>query len=56
VWSAYVGTGHDFPNYSEVSLDVVKKAMRELLTSGGKRPTSVSWQAGNKREQAEDAM
>ncbi len=46
---AYFGTGHDFPNNSEVSLEAVKQAMWELLTSGGERPTGVSWQAGNRR-------
>ncbi|WP_172803338.1 Imm1 family immunity protein [Alloactinosynnema sp. L-07] len=42
---AYFGTGHDFPANSEVSLDLVKQAMRELLASGGKRPSGVDWQA-----------
>lgn len=41
---AYFGTGHDFPDNSEVSLDLVKQAMRELLASGGRRPDGVTWQ------------
>ncbi|MGH3862862.1 Imm1 family immunity protein, partial [Actinokineospora sp.] len=41
---AYFGTGHDFPADSEVSLDLVKQAMWQLLTSGGKRPNCVTWQ------------
>jgi hypothetical protein len=41
---AYFGTGHDWPDDSEVPLDVVKHAMAELLVSGGKRPGCVTWQ------------
>ncbi|MDQ3578431.1 MAG: Imm1 family immunity protein [Actinomycetota bacterium] len=41
---AYFGTGHDFPNNSEVSIAVVKQAMAELKDSGGRRPACVTWQ------------
>ena len=41
---AYFGTGHEFPDNSEVSLDVVRQAMWELLTNRGGRPTNVQWQ------------
>ncbi|HVK21644.1 MAG TPA: Imm1 family immunity protein [Actinokineospora sp.] len=39
----YFGTGHDFPADAEVSVDLVKEAMGELLARDGKRPTCVTW-------------
>ncbi len=40
----YYGTAHDFPADSEVPLDLVRTALRELLANEGKRPESVQWQ------------
>lgn len=40
---AYFGTGHDFPDDSEVPLSVVKAAMTELMAAGGLRPDCVEW-------------
>ena len=41
----YYGTAQEFPADSEVPLDLVRQALRELLSSEGKRPESVTWQA-----------
>jgi hypothetical protein len=40
----YYGTAHEFPADSEVPLDQVRQALRELLSSEGGRPESVTWQ------------
>ncbi|MFD7655041.1 Imm1 family immunity protein [Actinosynnema sp. NPDC059797] len=40
----YFGVPHDFPADAEVPLDTVREAMWELLTTGGERPTCVTWQ------------
>jgi hypothetical protein len=41
---AYFGTGHEFPADAEVPLDLVREAMWELMTMGGRRPSCVAWQ------------
>ncbi|MDQ3576389.1 MAG: Imm1 family immunity protein [Actinomycetota bacterium] len=41
---SYFGTGHEWPDNSDVSLDLVKQAMAELLKTGGQRPTNLTWQ------------
>ncbi|SMC69151.1 Imm1 family immunity protein [Lentzea albidocapillata] len=41
----YYGTAHEFPADSEVPLDVVRQALRELLSNEGTRPEGLSWQA-----------
>ncbi|KOV79882.1 hypothetical protein ADL03_35620 [Nocardia sp. NRRL S-836] len=41
----YYGTAHEYPADSEVPLDVVRQALRELLANEGKRPECVTWQA-----------
>jgi len=41
---AYFGTAQDFPADSEVPLDVVRLAMRQLLDNHGERPSAVAWQ------------
>lgn len=38
------GNPTEFPNRSEVSIDLIRRAVKEFLTSGGKRPTCVEWQ------------
>lgn len=43
---AYFGTGHEFPADSEVPLDTVRQAMRELLAHGPRRPGCLAWQGG----------
>lgn len=40
----HMGSAHDYPRDSEISLDAVRQAAREFLTSGGERPTNVEWQ------------
>jgi hypothetical protein len=34
----------EFPGPSEVSIELVRQAAKEFLTSGGQRPTCVQWQ------------
>ncbi|MGZ3142452.1 Imm1 family immunity protein [Lentzea chajnantorensis] len=41
----YYGTAHEYPADSEVPLDLVRQALRELLANEGKRPECVTWQA-----------
>jgi hypothetical protein len=41
----YYGTAHEYPADSEVPLDLVRRALRELLANAGKRPECVTWQA-----------
>ncbi|MEV0675908.1 Imm1 family immunity protein [Actinosynnema sp. NPDC050436] len=41
---SYFGTGHIWPADSEVSLDVVRDALAELLDTHGRRPACVAWQ------------
>lgn len=43
----YFGTAHEFPADSEVPLDLVRQALRELLANEGSRPESLSWQAAS---------
>ena len=40
----YFGTAHEFPADSEVPLDLVRQALRELLANEGTRPESLTWQ------------
>lgn len=42
----YFGTGHEFPDDSEVPLAGIEQALAELLAGGGRRPTCVAWRAG----------
>jgi immunity protein Imm1 of predicted polymorphic toxin system len=41
---AHVGDESLFPSNSELPLDVVRAAVKEFLSSGGERPSSVEWQ------------
>jgi hypothetical protein len=50
---AYFGTGQEFPADSEVPLAIVREAMWELLTTGGKRPGCVHWQEWTPEARAE---
>jgi hypothetical protein len=42
----YYCTGEitEFPGPSEIPIDLVRRATKEFLTSGGQRPTCVRWQ------------
>jgi hypothetical protein len=44
--AVYYCTGEitEFPGPSEIPVDLVRRAAKEFLTSGGQRPTSVQWQ------------
>nr|WP_054049083.1 Imm1 family immunity protein [Alloactinosynnema sp. L-07] len=42
----YMDTWTGFPANSEVSLDVVRPALKQYLLTDGARPTGVSWQYG----------
>lgn len=44
VFYYFVGHGRDFPTDSLVSIELIRKAIKEFLTSGGERPTCVNWQ------------
>ena len=37
-------TGTEFPDRAEVSLDLIRRAVKEFVVSGGQRPTCVQWQ------------
>ncbi|PIM69662.1 hypothetical protein CTU88_27190 [Streptomyces sp. JV178] len=39
-----MGNATEFPDHSEVSIDLVRQAVKEFLSSGGQRPTCVQWQ------------
>lgn len=41
---SYMGNDTPFPIDSEIPLDLVRRAAKEFLTSGGRRPTCVRWQ------------
>ncbi|MEU5977151.1 Imm1 family immunity protein [Streptomyces sp. NPDC047315] len=41
------GNRTEFPAHSEVSVDLVREALKEFLSSGGMRPTCVQWQAAD---------
>jgi hypothetical protein len=43
----YFGTAHEFPADSEVPLDLVRQALRELLANEGTRPDGLPWQAAS---------
>ncbi|MGA5408747.1 Imm1 family immunity protein [Streptomyces lavendulocolor] len=34
---------HDFPLFSEISIEAVRQGVKEFVVSGGKRPTCVEW-------------
>lgn len=38
------GQATEFPDRSEVPIDLIRKAVKEFLFSGGKRPECVQWQ------------
>ena len=40
----YMGSDTQFPTDSDISLDVARRAVKEFLASGGRRPTCVPWQ------------
>lgn len=42
-----MGHRSEFPDYSEVPIDLVRRAVKEFLTSGGQRPTCIQWQEDN---------
>lgn len=44
---AYCAIGHrrEFPDHSEIPVDLVRQAVKEFLISGGQRPECVQWQA-----------
>lgn len=44
--------GHDraYPHSAEISIDQVRKAIKEFLVSGGQRPRCVDWVAGDADE------
>ncbi|MFJ9714127.1 Imm1 family immunity protein [Streptomyces sp. NPDC101234] len=39
-----VGNATDFPDGSEISIDLIRQAVKEFLASGGQRPTCIEWQ------------
>ncbi|GAA1287780.1 hypothetical protein Psi02_70310 [Planotetraspora silvatica] len=39
-----VGNPTEFPDRSEIPIDLVRRAVKEFLVSGGQRPTCVQWQ------------
>ncbi|SEB57702.1 Immunity protein Imm1 [Streptomyces sp. TLI_105] len=39
----FMGHRHEFPENCEVSLDLIRKAVKEFVLSGGKRPECVDW-------------
>jgi hypothetical protein len=46
---AYTMVGHrtEFPDHSEVPIDLVRRAVQEFLANGGERPTCIQWQEEN---------
>jgi hypothetical protein len=44
VYYCITGEGTEFPDRSEVPIDLIRQAVKEFLVSGGKRPTCVQWQ------------
>jgi hypothetical protein len=41
---ALMGNDTQFPPYADIPLDLVGRAAKEFLDSGGQRPTCVAWQ------------
>jgi hypothetical protein len=39
-----VGNATEFPNRSEIPIDLVHRAVKEFMVSGGQRPMCVQWQ------------
>ena len=39
-----VGNAIEFPDRSKIPIDLVRRAVKEFLASGGQRPTCVQWQ------------
>jgi hypothetical protein len=44
VFYYYVNNDHTFPRDSVISLDLIRRAVKEFRASGGERPTCVEWQ------------
>jgi hypothetical protein len=44
VFYYYVDHDHEFPRDSEISIDLIRRAVKEFVASGGERPTCVEWQ------------
>jgi hypothetical protein len=40
----YLDHDHEYPRDSDISIDAIRRAVKEFLASGGKRPTCVQWQ------------
>ncbi|MER7108866.1 Imm1 family immunity protein [Streptomyces sp. NPDC000229] len=43
VYYTCVDSVHDFPLFSEVPIETVRRAVKEFVASGGKRPACVEW-------------
>jgi hypothetical protein len=39
-----VGNATEFPDRSEIPIDLVRRAVKEFMVSGGQRPMCVQWQ------------
>ncbi|GAB3823908.1 Imm1 family immunity protein [Kribbella italica] len=39
----YMGSERPFPKDSELSLDLIRQAVKEFLTTGGDRPSDIEW-------------
>jgi hypothetical protein len=44
----YAGQDREFPIDSQLSIDVIRTAVKEFVASGGKRPTSIDWKPGRR--------
>jgi hypothetical protein len=44
VFYSIMGNATEFPASSEVSLTLVRQAVKEFLSSGGQRPSCIQWQ------------
>jgi hypothetical protein len=45
VYYRYTGHERDFPRDSEISIDLVRLAVKEFLATNGERPTVVGWRS-----------
>jgi hypothetical protein len=45
VYYLYMGHDRDFPRDSEISIDLVRLAVKEFLATNGERPTVVGWRS-----------
>jgi hypothetical protein len=43
VYYSLLGHGEDFPLFAEISIEKVREAVKEFVSSGGKRPLCVEW-------------